>query len=50
MESEQYYRKLIAVLYADVVGSSRLTGEDEAGRERNASDPPSIWAIVGPGV
>ena len=34
MESEQYAQKLVAILYADVAGYSRLTGEDEVGTHR----------------
>ena len=34
MESERTERKLAAILHADVVGYSRLMGEDEAGTLR----------------
>jgi adenylate cyclase len=34
MEPEQYAQKLVAILYADVAGYSRLTGEDEVGTHR----------------
>ena len=37
METEQYERKLVAILYADVAGYSRLTGADEAGTHRALS-------------
>jgi TolB-like protein/class 3 adenylate cyclase/Tfp pilus assembly protein PilF len=37
VETEQYERKLVAILYADVAGYSRLTGADEAGTHRALS-------------
>ena len=36
--SEQLERKLAAILYADVAGYSRLTGEDEEGTHRRLSE------------
>ncbi|MFQ5937416.1 MAG: tetratricopeptide repeat protein [Acidiferrobacterales bacterium] len=38
MESERLSRKLAAILYADVAGYSRLTGEDEEGTHRRLSE------------
>lgn len=38
MEPERLPRKLAAILYADVAGYSRLTGEDEEGTHRALSD------------
>ena len=38
MESEQLPRKLAAILYADVAGYSRLTGEDEDATHRTLSE------------
>lgn len=38
MGSEQLPRKLAAILYADVAGYSRLTGEDEDATHRGLSD------------
>ncbi|MCZ6733318.1 MAG: adenylate/guanylate cyclase domain-containing protein, partial [Gammaproteobacteria bacterium] len=38
MESEPLPRKLAAILYADVVGYSRLTGEDEDATHRRLSE------------
>ena len=35
---EQLPRKLTAILYADVAGYSRLTGEDEEGTHRRLSE------------
>ena len=37
MESDRLPRKLVAILYADVAGYSRLTGEDEDGTHRRLS-------------
>ena len=37
MESERLPRKLVAILYADVAGYSRLTGEDEDSTHRRLS-------------
>ncbi len=37
MDSDQLPRKLAAILYADVAGYSRLTGEDEEGTHRTLS-------------
>jgi hypothetical protein len=37
MESEPLPHKLAALLYADVAGYSRLTGEDEEGTHRTLS-------------
>ena len=37
-DSEQLERKLAAILYADVAGYSRLTGEDEEGTHRRLSE------------
>ncbi len=37
MEKEPLERKLTAILYADVAGYSRLTGEDEEGTHRTLS-------------
>ncbi len=37
MEKEPLERKLAAILYADVAGYSRLTGEDEEGTHRTLS-------------
>lgn len=36
MESERLPHKLAAILYADVAGYSRLTGEDEDATHRTA--------------
>ncbi len=38
MESEPLPRKLAAILYADVAGYSRLTGEDEDATHRRLSE------------
>ena len=38
MDNDQLLRKLTAVLYADVAGYSRLTGEDEEGTHRRLSE------------
>jgi len=38
MNSEQLPRKLVAVLYADVAGYSRLTRNDEDATHRRLSD------------
>ncbi len=38
MESDRLLRKLAAILYADVAGYSRLTGEDEEGTHRRLSE------------
>ncbi|MEE9160151.1 MAG: hypothetical protein V3U60_17430 [Gammaproteobacteria bacterium] len=38
MEAELLPRKLAAILYADVAGYSRLTGEDEDATHRRLSD------------
>ena len=48
-------RKLVAILAADVVGYSRLMGEDEAGtaklvRERREAATPIVRALGGRGV
>jgi class 3 adenylate cyclase len=37
MEKEPLERKLVTILYADVAGYSRLTGEDEEGTHRTLS-------------
>ncbi len=37
MSPERLDRKLAAILYADVAGYSRLTGEDEEGTHRTLS-------------
>ncbi len=37
MEPKPLERKLTAILYADVAGYSRLTGEDEEGTHRRLS-------------
>ncbi len=37
MGTEPLKRKLAAILYADVAGYSRLTGEDEEGTHRTLS-------------
>ena len=48
MKENKYQRKLSAILYADVEGYSRLTGEDEEG---TASDrDSSATAATAPGV
>ena len=38
MPEERLPRKLAAILYADVAGYSRLTGEDEEGTHRRLSE------------
>lgn len=38
MDSQSYERKLAAILYADVAGYSRLTGDDEEGTHARLSD------------
>jgi len=38
MESETFKRKLTAILYADIAGYSRLTGEDEEGTHRRVME------------
>ncbi len=38
MESERLPRKLAAILYADVAGYSRLTGDDEDATHRRLRD------------
>ena len=38
MTDQSMPRKLAAILYADVAGYSRLTGEDEEGTHRRLSE------------
>ncbi len=38
MSKETAIRKLVAILYADVAGYSRLTGSDELGTHRRVMD------------
>jgi TolB-like protein/class 3 adenylate cyclase/rhodanese-related sulfurtransferase len=44
MKSEQYEQRLVAILYADVAGYSRLTGADEAGTHRALSTYLDLFA------
>ncbi len=44
MESEQFEQKLVAILYADVAGYSRLTGADEAGTHQTLSTYLDLFA------
>ena len=45
MEPERLPRKLAAVLYADVAGYSRLTGEDEEGTHRAVSAYLNLFTV-----
>ncbi len=42
---ERLPRKLAAILYADVAGYSRLTGEDEDGMHRRKDSSPRLNCI-----
>lgn len=44
MENERYEQKLVAILYADVAGYSRLTSEDEAGTHRALSSSLDLFS------
>ena len=46
MESEQLPRKLAAILYADVVGYSRLPGENEDATHRTLSEYLDRIAVI----
>ncbi len=46
MESEQLPRKLAAILYADVAGYSRLTGEDEDATHRELSEYLDVISTI----
>ncbi len=47
MERPRIERKLAAILYADVAGYSRLTGEDEEGTHRTLSlYPDALTASI----
>ena len=45
MEPERLPRKLAAILYADVAGYSRLTGEDEEGTHRTVSGYLGLFTV-----
>ena len=43
IDTEPSDRKLAVILYADVAGYSRLTGEDEEGTHRSSSAELNIY-------